>query len=371
MPLISIVMPTYNRADTIQRAITSVRAQSWSDWELIVVDDGSTDDTTSRLGGLDPRIRLLWQENKGVTAARNTGLAAAKGELVAFLDSDDEWLPHHLALAAAFFAAHPGEHLFTSEFWEDFGIGGYVKHYRPSVGEYAPRTAKLIGSSAFDGPAPQGDPYLRFYDSCTPVGAWGRPTLEKTAYANALHYRGNIFRGWRWEFLMSMQSTVLTRAALEHTGMPDAKYKVASDYAWLAMLCRDTGRPFLLVPALLLLNSLALRQLHAARLPVARAIFPGICRDALCIIRGRIGAYAGFARRRYARCRRRTLRWVMARKILAYPSNAVNSRRSSRFRSTCGLIADVGLQKMLVLSAANAVPIPAALPASNARTEAI
>jgi len=238
MPLISIVMPTYNRADTIQRAIASIRAQSWSDWELIIVDDGSTDDTASRLAGLDPRIRLLWQENQGVTAARNTGLAAAKGELVAFLDSDDEWLPHHLALAAAFFAAHPGEHLFTSEFWEDFGAGEYVKHHRPSVGEYAPRTARLIGSTAFDGPAPQGDPYLRFYDSCTPVDAWGRPILEKTPYAGALHYRGNIFRGWRWEFLMAMQSTVLTRDALERVGMPDAKYKVASDYAWLALLCR-------------------------------------------------------------------------------------------------------------------------------------
>ena len=86
------------------------------------------------------------------------GWRNAKGELVAFLDSDDEWLPHHLALAAAFFAAHPGEHLFTSEFWEDFGSGDYVKHHRPSVGEYAPRTAKLIGSTAFDGLGPAGRP---------------------------------------------------------------------------------------------------------------------------------------------------------------------------------------------------------------------
>ena len=238
MPLVSIVMPTYNRADTIQRAIASIHAQSWSDWELIVVDDGSTDGTRSRLAGLDPRVRLLRHDNQGVTAARNTGLAAAKGELIAFLNSDDEWLPHHLALAVAFFAAHPGEHLFTSEFWEDFGNGECVKHHRPAVGEWAPRTAKLIGSTAFDCPAPQGDPYLRFYYSRNPVGAWARPTLEKTPYAGARHYRGDIFRGWRWEFLMSMQSTVLTRTALERVGMPNPKYKVASDYAWLALLCR-------------------------------------------------------------------------------------------------------------------------------------
>lgn len=238
MPLVSIVMPTYNRADTILRAIASIRAQCWTDWELIVVDDGSTDDTAARLAGLDSRIHLLRQENRGVTAARNIGLAAVRGELIAFLDSDDEWLPHHLALAQAFFAAHRDEHLFTSEFWEDFGAGDYVKHYRPEVGQYAPRNAKRIGSAAFDGPAPQGDPYLRFYQSRNPVGEWARPVLEKTPYADALHYRGNIFRGWRWEFLMSMQSTVLTRASLERVGMPDAKYRVASDYAWLALLCR-------------------------------------------------------------------------------------------------------------------------------------
>jgi glycosyltransferase involved in cell wall biosynthesis len=240
MPLFSIVMPTYNRADTILRAVDSVRAQTHADWELVVVDDGSVDDTGARIAALgEPRIRVLRQDNHGVTVARNTGLASARGELVAFLDSDDAWLPHHLELAAAFFRAHPGEHLFTSEFWEDFGTGDYVKHYRPEVGVFAPNVARRIGSKAFDAPAPSGDPYLRFYDTCEPVGPWGRAVLEKTPYAEgALHYRGNIFPGWRWEFLMSMQSTVLTRAALERVGLPDRRYRVTSDYDWLARLCK-------------------------------------------------------------------------------------------------------------------------------------
>jgi hypothetical protein len=238
MPLVSIVMPTYNRADTIPRAIASIQAQTYADWELVVVDDGSTDDTESRISGLDRRLRILRQENQGVTAARNAGLSAVKGDLVAFLDSDDEWLPHHLALATAFFRAHPEEHLFTSEFWEDFGTGEYVKHYRPEVGVFAPQVARRIGSDAFDAPAPGGDPYLRFYETRLPVGSWGRAVLDKTRYAGAHHYRGNIFDGWRWEFLMSMQSTVLTRTALASVGLPDPRYRVASDYAWLAQLCR-------------------------------------------------------------------------------------------------------------------------------------
>jgi CelD/BcsL family acetyltransferase involved in cellulose biosynthesis len=238
MPLVSIVMPTFNRADTIARAIASIQAQTHANWELVVVDDGSTDDTVARVRGLDPRVHVLRQDNQGVTAARNTGLGAVNGDLVAFLDSDDEWLPHHLALATAFFRAFPDEHLFTSEFWEDFGTGEYVKHYRPEVGVFAPQVARRIGSGAFDVPAPQGDPYLRFYETRAPIGSWGSAVLGKTRFADALHYRGNIFRGWRWEFLMSMQSTVLTRAALARVGLPDPRYRIASDYAWLAQLCR-------------------------------------------------------------------------------------------------------------------------------------
>ncbi|HKE58452.1 MAG TPA: glycosyltransferase, partial [Pyrinomonadaceae bacterium] len=79
MPLVSIVMPTYNRADTIERAIRSVQAQTFQDWELIVVDDGSTDDTATRVAGLEPRMRLIRQENRGFVGARNTGLSASTG----------------------------------------------------------------------------------------------------------------------------------------------------------------------------------------------------------------------------------------------------------------------------------------------------
>jgi glycosyltransferase involved in cell wall biosynthesis len=91
-------MPTFNRADTIKRAIRSVQAQTFTDWELIVVDDGSTDDTAARIEGCDPRLKLIRQENQGTAGARNTGLRASAGSYIAFLDSDDEWLPHHLEL---------------------------------------------------------------------------------------------------------------------------------------------------------------------------------------------------------------------------------------------------------------------------------
>lgn len=90
-PLISVVIPTYNRAQFITRAIDSVLAQDCNDHEIIVVDDGSTDTTQEVLGRYGDRIRYIVQKNAGVSAARNTGIRAARGGLLAFLDSDDTW----------------------------------------------------------------------------------------------------------------------------------------------------------------------------------------------------------------------------------------------------------------------------------------
>ncbi len=92
-PLVSVVIPTWNRASEIRGAIDSVLAQTHSRIELIVVDDGSTDDTPSVLASYGDRIVAIRRENAGVSAARNTGVRAAKGELLAFLDSDDTWTP--------------------------------------------------------------------------------------------------------------------------------------------------------------------------------------------------------------------------------------------------------------------------------------
>lgn len=97
-PSVSVVIPTYNRARTIGKAIDSVLAQTFKDLEVIVVDDGSKDDTAEVLARYGGQIRLIRQENRGVSAARNSGIRAAHGQWVAFLDSDDEWHPMKLAL---------------------------------------------------------------------------------------------------------------------------------------------------------------------------------------------------------------------------------------------------------------------------------
>jgi hypothetical protein len=98
MPTVSVIIPTYNRVDILPRAVESVLDQQYADFELLVVDDGSTDGTVSMLESYDdPRLRVISHEtNEGASAARNTGIRRANGEFVAFLDSDDEWHPEKL-----------------------------------------------------------------------------------------------------------------------------------------------------------------------------------------------------------------------------------------------------------------------------------
>jgi glycosyltransferase involved in cell wall biosynthesis len=107
VPKVSVIIPTYNRAEYVTQAIDSVLAQTYEDCEIIVVDDGSTDKTREALEPYMDRITYIYQENAGVSAARNTGIKAAKGDWVAFLDSDDEWLPEKLAVQMRAVERHP------------------------------------------------------------------------------------------------------------------------------------------------------------------------------------------------------------------------------------------------------------------------
>jgi glycosyltransferase involved in cell wall biosynthesis len=108
-PAVSIVTPTWNRAAIVGAAIRSVQAQSFADWEMIVVDDGSTDDTASVVASFaaDPRIRFAPISHGGQCRARNHALTLARGGVVAYLDSDNVWYPDFLAAAAALFEARP------------------------------------------------------------------------------------------------------------------------------------------------------------------------------------------------------------------------------------------------------------------------
>ena len=95
-PMVSVILPTYNRAYILEKALQSVFEQTYKDYEAIVIDDGSTDATTEVVAKFGTKVRYFAQSNRGVGAARNRGLREARGKYVAFVDSDDQWLPEKL-----------------------------------------------------------------------------------------------------------------------------------------------------------------------------------------------------------------------------------------------------------------------------------
>ena len=97
IPIISVIIPTYQRADLVAGAIESVLAQTYQDYEIIVVNDGSTDNTKEVLATFGNSITAIHQENRGLSAARNAGITISSGKYIAFLDDDDLWLPEKLA----------------------------------------------------------------------------------------------------------------------------------------------------------------------------------------------------------------------------------------------------------------------------------
>jgi glycosyltransferase involved in cell wall biosynthesis len=122
-PEVSVIIPTYNRAWVLKEAIDSVLAQDFEDFELIVVDDGSTDNTLQILDAYHRDLMVIRQPNKGVSAARNRGIAAAGGGLIAFLDSDDLWLPRKLSKQVDFFNSNPDAVINqTEEIWIRNGV---------------------------------------------------------------------------------------------------------------------------------------------------------------------------------------------------------------------------------------------------------
>ncbi len=164
MPTVSVIIPTYNRREYVREAIASVVAQTYQDFELIVVDDGSDDDTATIVADFSsvcPSMRYVRQANQGVSSARNTGVALSSGPYLAFLDSDDVWQPPKLERQLAFLSTHPQASICqTEEIWLRRGVrvNPHAKH-RKTGGDIFARSlerclvspsAVMLGRALFD-----------------------------------------------------------------------------------------------------------------------------------------------------------------------------------------------------------------------------
>lgn len=186
MAAVSVIIPTFNRAQRVARAVSSVLSQDFSDLEIIVVNDGSTDGTQGALAKFSHKINILTHSsNLGVSAARNTGIKRSSAEFISFLDSDDYWRPEKLGEQIAFFKRHPeGAVCQTEEIWIRKGhrVNPQKKHLKPS-----------------------GDIFV--------------PSLKLC--------------------LVSPSAVMLKRSVLEHVGLFDESLPVCEDYdLWLRIACR-------------------------------------------------------------------------------------------------------------------------------------
>ena len=184
--MVSVIIPTYNRREFLAQAVASVRAQTFQDWELIVVDDGSDDGSDEMLESLDdPRIRLIRQPRQGVSAARNRGIRASRHPWIALLDSDDQWQPSKLECQINALKTAPEYRLIHSdEIWIRRGRRVNPKKIHRKYGGW-------------------------IYHRCLPL------------------------------CVISPSSVLLQRSLLDEVGCFDEEYPVCEDYElWLRICCR-------------------------------------------------------------------------------------------------------------------------------------
>lgn len=149
LPVVSVIIPTFNRCEWVREAIDSVLAQTFQTVELIVVDDGSTDKTYDMLMTCGDSIKVIRQSNRGVSAARNQGIVQSTGQYIALLDSDDLWLPRKIEIQVDFFLTNPEALICqTDEIWIRNGVrvNPGKRHQKPSGMIFEPSLALCLVS---------------------------------------------------------------------------------------------------------------------------------------------------------------------------------------------------------------------------------
>ncbi len=221
-PNVSIILPTYNRAHYLKEAIESVLTQTYQDWELLIIDDGSTDETRSVAQSYverDSRISYHYHSNQGVSAARNVGIQLARGRYVAFLDDDDLWQPEKLAWQLEALAQHPETP------WL-FGDGQLIDDHGTVLRPVLPQRRSAFST------------WVKDYQTANPNVSAG-PFYSVMLTGNCL----------------AVPTVLIERDCFTHVGLFNESYHVAEDYdMWLRMAQR--------YPVLLLRRSIVQIRVH-------------------------------------------------------------------------------------------------------------
>jgi GT2 family glycosyltransferase len=228
--LITVIVPTFNRADCLAAAVQSVLGQTYDNLEVLICDDGSTDGTRALVEarwGNEPRVRYLWQANRGVSAARNLGIRSSSGGYVAFLDSDDTWMPWKLEVQMACLAEFSGAGMIWSdmqavglddEVIDPMHLRNFYDAYRWFEPEQLFSVAKQLGSFMTSVPA---------------------------ALGNAVVRSGEIFSQMIMGNLVHTSTVLLRRSRLEAVGLFPETMRTGEDYNFHLRTCRAGPVAFL------------------------------------------------------------------------------------------------------------------------------
>jgi len=234
--LVSVVIPTYNRATFLPAAINSVLNQTYPNIEIIVVDDGSTDHTQHVMEQYRGRVAYHRQANGGVASARNAGLALARGEFVAFMDSDDICMPQRVATQVACFQQLPDVVLCSSDF-SAFNAERLIEasHIATCYGALAATPGRL----------------RTLYSDRDELRAdgieWFRPKLQ----APVVIYSGQVYEYLVWGNFIHPPTVMVRRAVAEAVGGFDENIPIATEYDWLIRVSRLGRMAYLDIPLLM------------------------------------------------------------------------------------------------------------------------
>ncbi len=259
-PLVTVVVPTYQGASFVRQTLDSVLAQTFRDFELVVCDDGSTDETLTILGSYGDRLRLVKQKNRGVAAARNRAAETARGEFLAFLDHDDLWEPEMLATLVPILLADPALGLVYSDALviDKLGAvrgrrGQYLKYHQGEVfdallsGNFIPVETTLMRTALYHelGGCDEGLRYLEDYDLCLRVARRARIGFHPGPLARYRVHDRNLSHD-REPMSIEWMAVLERLRAPEQALSPeqieivlDEEARLANDLAWRALRRRD------------------------------------------------------------------------------------------------------------------------------------